>query len=282
VRIDNSWALALQTYHRHQVPDDRAYYGWDQFRGEDGSPIFPQRGVQVGPTGTYNSSGSVLDGKVNGKVLLLAALMDIDSFPWQADWYRSEIRKRLGDRFDDNCAIWFIDNAHHENPLTPLQRGHVVSFGGALQQGLRDLARWVEKGVKPSETSYAVDNAQVLVSDNASERGGIQPVVSLKANGGERADIAPGEKVTFTATIEVPPGTGKVVSAEWDFEGAGDYPVRADIGAPAEKVTITAAHRYDTAGTRFPALRVTSQREGDADTPYARVENIALARVVVS
>lgn len=280
VRIDNSWALALQTYHRHQVPGDRAYYGWDRFRKPDGAPAYPQRGVQIGPFGTYNSSGSVLDGKVNGKVLLLAALMDIDSFPWQADWYRKEIEKRLGDRFADNCAIWFIDNAHHENPLTALQHGHVVSFGGALQQGLRDLARWVEEGVKPPETRYLVEDAQVLVPASASERGGIQPVVALAANDGARADIALGETVTFAATIEVPQGQGRVVSAQWDFEGAGDFPVRADIGLPAERVTLTATHRYDTPGTRFPALRVASQRQGDPDTPYGRVENIALVRVV--
>jgi hypothetical protein len=100
-------------------------------------------------------------------------------------------------------------------------------------------------------------------------------------NGSERTDVARNSTVTFTATIEVPPGVGKVVSAEWDFEGAGEYPVKADIGAPAEKVSLTATHRYATPGTRFPALRVASQREGDPVTPYARVENLALARVVV-
>lgn len=282
VRVDNSWALALQTYHRHQIPAEREYYGWNQFRDEDGGPAHPQRSVQVGPTGTYNSSGSVLDGKVNGKVLLLATLIDIDSFPWQADWYRSEIRGQLGHAFEDNCAIWFIDNAHHENPLTALQRGHIISFSGALQQGLRDLARWVEDGVKPSETSYRVEDAQVLVPASAGERYGIQPAVKLKVNNGVRADIAVGDSVTFTATIEVPPGAGKVVSAEWDFDGAGDYPLKADIGEPAEKVSLTATNRYDTPGTRFPALRVASQREGDPDTPYGRVQNLALVRVVVS
>jgi hypothetical protein len=282
VRVDNSWALALQTYHRHQVPEDPAYYGWDQFRGEDGEPIYPQRAIQIGPFGTYNSAGSILGGKVNGKVLLLAALMDIDSFPWQADWYRSEIRKALGDDFDDNCAIWFVDNAHHENPLDALQRGHVVSFGGALQQGLRDLARWVEQGVKPAETEYRIEDAQVLIPASAAERGGIQPVVVLTVKGGERADVAVGDEVTFTATIEVPPGAGKIVSAQWDFEGAGDFPVPAGIDEPSARVSLTATHSYNSAGTRFPALRVASQREGDPDTPYARVENIALVRVVVS
>jgi len=45
---------------------------------------------------------------------------------------------------------------------------------------------------------------------------------------------------------------------------------------------LTATHRYDTAGTRFPTLRVASQREGDPDTAYGRVQNLALVRVVVS
>ena len=30
--------------------------------------------------------------------------------------------------------------------------------------------------------------------------------------------------------IDVPPGGGKVVAAEWDFLGVGDYPVAAKIG----------------------------------------------------
>ncbi|MDE8652584.1 hypothetical protein [Novosphingobium album (ex Liu et al. 2023)] len=281
VRIDNSWALALETYHRHQLPPTPDYYGWSQFRDAAGAPLYPQRDVLIGPPAVTNSAGAMLTGKVNGKVLLLSALMDIDAFPWQADWYRGRIRAALGDSFDDMCAIWFVDHAHHENPLTPLQRAHVASFGGALQQALRDLACWVEEGVKPSETAYRVVDTQVIVPDDAAARGGVQPVVHLTANGGERAEVSPGEAVAFTATITVPAGAGKVVSAEWDFVGAGDYPVRAEF-APAETVTLTARHAYDTAGTRFPVLRVASQREGDAATPYGRVLNLAQARVVVA
>lgn len=281
VRIDNSWALALETYHRHQVPPTTDYYGWNQFRDAEGRPIYPQRDVLIGPVGTANAAGSVLTGNVQGKVLALAALMDIDSFPWQADWYRNQIRDALGEGFEDNFALWFVDHAHHENPLTAQQRAHVVSFGGALQQALRDLARWVEEGVKPSETRYRVADTQVLVPDGAAERGGVQPVVRLEANGGERAVIAPGEEVVFTATIEVPRGAGKVVSAEWDFEGAGDFPTRAEIAEPAERVSLRVTHTYDSLGTRFPVLRVAAQREGDMQTPYARVQNLGRVRVVV-
>jgi len=282
VSVDNSWALALQTYHRHQVPPGAEYYGWDQFRDASGKPIYPQRDVLVGPAGTANAAGSTLAGKVNGKVLALAALMDIDSFPWQADWYRSAAMRALGPDFADNFALWFVDNAHHENPLTAQQRAHVVSFGGALQQALRDLAAWVERGVKPSETAYRVEATQVLVPASAAERRGIQPVIDLKANGSERAEVKAGEPVTFTATVEVPPGAGKVVSAEWDFAATGDFPAAATLASAEQRVSLSATHAYDRPGTHFAVLRVASQREGDMTTPYARIRNIARVRIVVT
>ena len=75
-----------------------------------------------------------------------------------------------------------VDRAHHENPLTPLQRTQVASYGGALQQALRDLAAWVETGTRPSETRYRVVDTQVIVPGTAAERGGVQPVVELMAN----------------------------------------------------------------------------------------------------
>jgi len=281
VRIDNSWALALQTYHRHQLPPEE-YYGWNQFRDASGQPLYPQREVLIGPFGTANAAGSVLEGKINGKVLMLSCLMDIDAHAWQADWYRSAVKRELGPAFDDMFAAWFIDNAHHENPLTKQQSGHVISFAGALQQALRDLATWVETGVKPSETAYRVADTQVLVAGDAAERRGVQPVIDFKANGGLRAEVKVGEPVAFTATVAVPPGAGKVVSAEWDFEDTGDFPVAEQLASAQPRVDLSATHSYAQPGTHFAVLRVASHRDGDMRTPYARVQNIARVRVVVS
>ena len=281
VRIDNSWALALETYHRHQVPPTDDYYGWNQFRDASGRPIYPQRDVLVGPAGTANSAGSVLEGNVHGKVLMLAALLDIDSYPWQADWYRSKVKAALGSEFDDNYALYFVDNAHHENPQTPLARAHTVSYGGALQQALRDLAAWVEEGRHPSNSVYEIVDSQVVVPASAAERKGIQPVISLEANGSARAEVSVDEPVHFTATIEVPPEAGKVVSAQWDFEGAGNFPLAHSLAQPEPSVSIAAEHVYRRPGTYFAVLRVASQREGDRHTHYGRVQNIARVRVVV-
>jgi hypothetical protein len=281
VRIDNSWSLALETYHRHQVPPTDDYYGWNQFRDASGKPIYPQRSVLVGPAGTANAAGSVLTGRIHGKVLMLGCLMDIDAFPWQADWYKGQVKATFGENYADRFALWFIEHAHHENPMSPLARVHAVSYGPALKQALRDLAAWVEKNERPSETVYTVVDTQVVVPDTPAERKGVQPVIQLKANGALRTQAAAGEPVMFSGVIEVPPGAGKVVAAEWDFEGAGDFSSTATIARPTERVELMATHAYATPGTYYAVLRGASQRQGDAGTPHCRIENLARARVVV-
>jgi hypothetical protein len=281
VRIDNSWPLALQTYHRHQVPPTPDYYGWNQFRDETGTPIYPQRDVLIGPAGTANAAGATLSGNIHGKMLVLACLTDIDCPPWQADWYKTTVKSALGDTFTGQFALWFIENAHHENPLTALARTHVVSYGPALKQGLRDLAAWVENGERPIETRYEVADTQIILPESAGERQGIQPVVELKANGASRAEVTSGAPVRFTGTIEVPESAGKIIAAEWDFEDSGDFPTPADIPKPASRVTLSATHRYNTPGTHFAVLRGTSHRQGDPQTAHCRVQNLARVRVVV-
>lgn len=282
VRIDNSWPLALQTYHRHQVPPDPAEYAWNQFRDAAGKPVYPQRDILIGQIFAVSSIGSLLSGKIHGKMLLVQSLMDIDAVPWCADWYRSEVKQAIGGDFDERFALWFIDHAQHDNPQTPIARAHAVDLGGALQRGLHDLARWVEQGIKPSETAYRVADSQVEVPAEAAMRGGVQPVVELRANGAVRAEVAVGEPVTLTATVATPEGQGQVVAAEWDFDGAGAYPTRAPLQAAQARVTLSATHAYSRPGTYYPTLRASAQRDGDLQTPYALVQNIGRARVVVS
>jgi hypothetical protein len=119
-----------------------------------------------------------------------------------------------------------------------------------------------------------------MVPSGAAERGGIQPVIELKANGGVRA--AAGQAVSFIASIEVPPNAGRVVAAEWDFEGTGDFPSAQRIDTPEPLVQLSTSYTYAKPGTYFAVLRATSQREGDARTAYGRVQNIARVRVVIS
>jgi hypothetical protein len=126
-------------------------------------------------------------------------------------------------------------------------------------------------------------DGQVVVPASAAERKGIQPVVTLTANGAERADVDVGEEVAFSAVIEVPGGAGYVVAAKWDFEGTGEFPVSESFesAAPAERVTVKIRYAFAKPGTYFPALRASSHRLGDTRTRYARVHNLGRVRVVV-
>ena len=283
VLIDNSVYLAAQTYHRHRTPSPD-YYVWDQFKVA-GKPIYPQRSARSGGT------GPVYTGRFAGKMIVVQTLMDEAAFPWNADAYRTIVQKALGSRFDDNYRLYFVDHAMHTGPWVapgdprPVITTRIINYMGVLQQALRDLSDWVEKGLVPPEsTTYEVVDGQVMVPPTAAERKGIQPVVDLKANGGERAEVVVGETVEFVGTIEVPAGAGTVVGAEWDFEGAGDYPLREKFDFTKNIytcMTVKATHTFSEPGTFLPVLRATSQQQGDFKTRFTRIQNLGRVRVVV-
>jgi hypothetical protein len=282
VEIDNSAYLAAQTYHRHQVPSPD-HHAWDVFRKPDGTPLYPQRPALIGGRYFLISSGSTHSGKFDGKIIHLENLMDEHTHALSGDWFRSKVKAAYGPNFEDRYRLYYTDHALHGQPVQPTDNLRVINYMGILQQTLRDLTAWVEKGVQPPPQSvYKVVDGQVQIPPTAAERKGIQPVITLTANGGARADVAVGQPVTFAGVIDVPPNTGTVVAAEWDFEGAGDYPVKETLkDTQSPRVALKTTHAFMKPGTYFPALRAASQRQSDANTPYARVVNLDRVRVVV-
>jgi hypothetical protein len=258
-------------------------HSYDVLRGNDGKPKYPQRSVVHGPRRFLENAGSTHSGEFDGKIIVVNTLMDEHAFPVAADWYRSKVKAVLGSRIDDRYRLWYSDHALHGGPSTKADNLRVVSYTGILQQALRDLSAWVEKGVPPAPTTnYRVVDGQVEVPATAAERKGVQPVVTLTANGAVRADVAVGQRVSFAGVIETPPNTGTIVSAEWDFEGVGDYPVVEKLAdTRSTRVSVTTTYAFSKPGTYFPVLRAASQRDGDATTPYARMLNLARVRVVV-
>ena len=291
VLLDNSIYLATQTYHRHQIPPGCDFPIWDQFKAA-GKPIYPQRPLQMGPRYALGGTGTLQTGRFPGKMILVEAMMDEAAYPWQADWYRGQVEAALGPRLDEQFRLWFVDRAMHTGPWPPspneprpTRRSRTVSYVGVLQQALRDVSAWVETGLAPpASTEYRVEDGQVVVPSTAAARKGIQPVVSLTANGGDRVEAAVGETVEFHARIAVPAGTGMVVAADWDFVGAGDFPASEPFEfatADGASVTVRARYAYSEPGTYFPALRATAQRQGNNATRFARVQNLGRMRVVV-
>ena len=285
VRLDNSWALALQYYQRHSVPTPDQY-GWTQFRDSQGQPARPQRPSLVGPTLAGFAGGAPPTGRFNGKMIMLASVMDVQAYPWSADWYRTQAQAVLGDALDDSYRLWFMDNADHVPPEeagSKLAFTHVVSYSGELQQALLDLDAWVTEGPPPpTSTTYQIDaDDGVELPATAGERNGVQPVVSLavakvgnaRPAAADSVETRVGQPVSFTATAEVPDGAGKIVGAEWNFTGVGK------LGKPTTR--LRANHTYTEPGTYFPTVRVTSERTGDPKTRDGLVQNLARVRVVV-
>ncbi|MCU1346318.1 MAG: hypothetical protein JWL70_2584, partial [Acidimicrobiia bacterium] len=151
-----------------------------------------------------------------------------------------------------------------------------------IEQSLQDLVDWVEHGIKPAANSYQYHDGLVTLPDTAAERGGIQPVVHVTANGGKRAEVAAGEPVTLRLEAEVPPGAGTLVLAEWDFDGSGSFPFRhQEVDGSAAKADVTTTHTFDRPGTYYVTARVESHRDGDTNARSRRIPNLAQARVVV-
>lgn len=282
VLISNRNVLASQTYHRHQVPLE-GYPVYDQFRDENGDPIYPQREVLLAPNIVASAVGSIPTGKFEGKMIVVSALHDTEAYPWQGNWYLQAAKSHLGNRTDDHIRLWYVDRAPHGDVSELQEPTQMVSYLGILQQALLDVSAWVEQGIEPAATTgYTIKDGQVHLSDSLAARGGIQPIVRVQANGGERAEVNVGEPVKLTATIEVPEGTGKLVYAAWDFDGSGDFSMIVDADElGAEPTSLVVRHTYDVPGTYFVTLQGASQRDGDAETPFKRIRNLARARVIV-
>jgi hypothetical protein len=282
VTIDNSGYLAAETYHRHQVPEGGGFAVWDQFRKPDGSPIYPQRPLVLGPLFAAAAAGSVQSGRFEGKMIVVESLLDREAFPWQADWYRTKVQEHLNGTVDDHFRLWFTDNALHGDDELQESPLHTVSYLGVLHQALRDVSRWVEEGVAPpASTDYEVVDGQVIVPAKATRRRGIQPVVILTVKGDRRADSTTGDELSFRAEAEVPEGTGVITEVAWDFDGSGRFSDAEPVTA-APKVVVQRRRSFPEAGTFFPAVRVVARRDGPTSGPFARLQNLARVRVVVA
>ena len=290
VFLDNSDYIAIQTYYRHQVPD-QSFCGWDQFRDKDGRPIPPQRSYDICKPFTYSGAGSVQDGDIQGKVIVISAVMDENAYPWQADWYRKKVAEQHGGNAGHIFRLWYMDHCTHGD-LTTLEGVHFTNYMGTLHRALLAVSDWVEKGMEPiATTNYKIKDAQVILPETAAKRGGVQPVVELFANGSQCTRVKAGEEVKLQAMIEVPPKAGKAAAADFNFEGTPRAETEGVVFAHSGVLTLkgdggsavaTATHVYQSRGTYFATVRVKSNPfpDGKRDV-FLDTRNIARARIIV-
>jgi hypothetical protein len=286
LRYDNSWYLASLPFHRYQIPKRPDFYTWDQFKDASGVPLYPQRQLEVAPLSVLPpSGGGTQTGRFLFKAIMVQNLVDVNSQPWNADWYRKQVIRQLGSD-EEVYRLYYNDNADHfETGPHPNNNfaTYVVTYKGILYQALRDLANWVENGIEPPRNSqYSIENSQVKLPYEAAERGGIQPVVHLCANYDERrVEVKSNQSVPFRAVAQVPTNEGCIVQISWDYEGVGNWQSVVVDKAESYK-EIHSDYTYSKPGTYFPAIRVGSSRECLLDERYVVPLNLDRVRVVVS
>ena len=142
---------------------------------------------------------------------------------------------------------------------------------------------WTEDGVEPAGTAYEYRDGKVTLPVSATDRGGIQPTVSVSANGVTCASVATREPVTLEVRAEVPSGSGTIIGVQWDFDGSGGFPFKhTEVDGTASEVKLSTTHTYEQPGTYFATALVESHRDGDPAATSRRVPNLAQARIVVS
>jgi hypothetical protein len=213
--------------------------------------------------------------------------VDVSSFPYVASFYHSQINKTLGSvRANDMVRIYYNDNGDHATlgNIGGNNSRLLIGFGGMYYRAILDLVAWVERGVTPPpSTRFSIDaNTQVVLPPEAAGRQGLQPVVTLTANGaGTVVNVAAGQPVTFAGKIQMPPGRGKVLQFDWYF---GSSPVAYEaptvLASPQAMVNVTRTVTFSTPGTYMVTLRTAAQRDGAQPTD-AKHQNLARIRVVV-
>ncbi len=282
VLLDNSDFVSVQSYYRHQVPDDLSFHAWDQFRNPDGTPKTPQRPFMgYGFTGT----GTVQDGEIQGKVLQLQALTDESTCPWCADWYREKVREK--GKLDDMRTYFFERCMHGDN--TAMGNSMVVNYLGGLYQALLDVSDWVMKGKEPLQTTnYECVENQIIVDPDPAKRNGMQAGITLTADGEKCLHVKVGEQFTLRAEVILPENAGLVVAIDYDFHNDWGIPATTPVFDVPGTFTATdkgavseLTWRYDRPGTYFAAARVSTHREGRTDDLFRRVLNLDRVRIIV-
>jgi hypothetical protein len=281
VHIDNHAFLAFCYYHRHHL--SRAEVDYSSLRVDDNA-IFPQYEIpEMSPL-----MGTVHTGQFPGKMMWVHHTHDASLWPSQGVGMKNNVERERGpEEAKQHFRLRWADNAEHVPaafvPNMPNRASNtwLIDYCPVIEQSLADLAAWVEEGIEPADTAFQYLDGKITLPSTAAERGGIQPVVSVTANGASRIEVAVGEEFTVQVDAEVPNGAGAIIGVKWDFDGSGSYPFAHDVDGTNAKVALSTTHAFDRPGTYFVTALVESHRDGDVKAVARRIPNLASARVVV-
>ena len=281
VHVDNHAFLAFCYYHRHHVMEQSFF---DHLR-VDGRPIYQQHNVPV----MSPLMGVAYSGQYKGKLLWVHHTHDASLWPAQGTVYPQAVAQAQGpDGLAERFCLRWSENAEHVPPaFVPKTTDRhpstwLIDYLPIIEQSLFDLVDWVERDIKPVGTAYRYTDGKIDLPASADERGGIQPVVSVTANGGVRTEVPSGEPVTLEVTAEVPPNAGTIIGVSWDFDGSGAFSEPMKVDGADTSIKLSTTHTFDRPGTYFATCRVESHRDGDMAATTRRIPNLASARIIVT
>ena len=113
----------------------------------------------------------------------------------------------------------------------PVRTTRIVNYGGVLEQALRDLAAWVEKGAAPPASTKLPGDRRPGVRARRGVGAPGRPTDRRR----DRRTAAHAPTSPWVRRSTSPqwskrrraPGT--VVSAEWDFDGSGEFAVTSSV-----------------------------------------------------
>ncbi len=281
VHIDNRAFLAFCYSYRHHISADPVF---DFLRLND-APIYPQHGLPL----QSPLMGVPYSGQYEGKLLWVHHTHDSSLWPPQGVIYEeATIRAQGPQRAKERFCLRWTENAEHISPAflptspTRATSTWLIDYMPIIEQSLVDLCDWAEKGIVPAGTTYAFADGRVTLPATASERGGIQPVISMTANGSARADVKVNGPVTLELDAAVPPAGGTIIAVEWSVDGSAEFAAEPGIDGQKRSLKLSKTHRYAKPGVYFATARVTSHRDGEVGAQFRRLVNVASARVVVT
>ena len=273
VRVNNRFILAMYYYPRYSnIPGVRSH---DQYRNADGSAKYPQRkDISVLSHSNYRTMGGRIEtGAVTTKTMIIEGMSDNLSWPIFNASYAERIQRTLGAaEANDTMRFYLHDNGRHATG---------GGEPGIFQQSIQDLMAWAEKGIAPPpSTSYTIRNGQVVPAAKAADRHGLQPVMTLSANGANRTVVGINQPVNLVANVEMPPRTGQIVQYNWTIAGTADPMTVVDKPKPLVNVERTIT--FDKPGSYLIRLTVNGQRDGLVNPPnQTLLQNFKEVRVVV-
>jgi hypothetical protein len=263
ILLDNSDYVAITDYHLHAIPDGDLV-GYSSCFHADGTKKHPQRNFVVNFTGS-----APMTGNFDCKMIVEHTFCDESAFPYQGDLYKKLVYKAQGEKAKSKYRLQYMDNALHDDRAEPVfAELYFVTNLACVYQCLLDIADWVEKGIEPpKESQYALRGGELIFSDIADERGGIQNICKIHSNGKREICVKSGDKVCFSVDVDIPNGCGQLTDVEWSFEGEKDYPVKT-----SKETTVT--HIFEKPGKYIVNVRTYNERKGDNQTKFTQIRNI--------